>query len=173
MWLLETLKMVTCAVFLSPIGEIFKRQDIDAVLGLQYRSMRINDDPAAQPLEPGNRSQAPAPSVRKGAAGLCLDGDQISAFDDQKIIEGQGTVALEILKDCKEPLDYLLVPVGGGGLISGLISVIKQTSPETKIIAVEPEGAPSLKTSLTKGVNTTLNEIEKFVWLFNLLQQKM
>ncbi|MCA0933589.1 threonine ammonia-lyase IlvA [Lutimonas saemankumensis] len=87
----------------------------------------------------------------------------VHPFDDQKIIEGQGTVALEILKDCKEPLDYLLVPVGGGGLISGLISVIKQTSLETKIIAVEPEGAPSLKTSLTKGVNTTLNEIEKFV----------
>lgn len=87
----------------------------------------------------------------------------VHPFDDEKIIEGQGTVALEILEDIKEPLDYILVPVGGGGLVSGLISVLKQQSPETKIIAVEPEGAPSLKTSLNEGVNTTLKKIEKFV----------
>ncbi|WKK65403.1 threonine ammonia-lyase IlvA [Lutimonas zeaxanthinifaciens] len=87
----------------------------------------------------------------------------VHPFDDEKIIEGQGTVALEILKDIREPLDYILVPVGGGGLISGLISVLKQESPQTRIIAVEPEGAPSLKTSLNEGVNMTLNHIEKFV----------
>jgi threonine dehydratase len=87
----------------------------------------------------------------------------VHPFDDEKIIEGQGTVALEILKDIKEPLDYILVPVGGGGLVSGLISVLKRENPETKIIAVEPEGAPSLKTSLHRGVNTSLDQIEKFV----------
>lgn len=87
----------------------------------------------------------------------------VHPFDDQQIIEGQGTVALELLKDLKEPLDYLFVPVGGGGLISGLISVMKEKSPQTKIVAVEPEGAPSLRTSLEKGINTSLDHIEKFV----------
>lgn len=87
----------------------------------------------------------------------------VHPFDDQQIIEGQGTVALELLKDLKTPLDYLFVPVGGGGLISGLISVLKERSPQTKIVAVEPEGAPSLRTSLEKGINTSLDHIEKFV----------
>ncbi|MGB5323347.1 threonine ammonia-lyase IlvA [Lutimonas sp.] len=87
----------------------------------------------------------------------------VHPFDDQQIIEGQGTVALELLKDLKEPLDYLFVPVGGGGLIAGLISVMKERSPQTKIVAVEPEGAPSLRTSLEKGTNTSLDHIEKFV----------
>ncbi len=87
----------------------------------------------------------------------------VHPFDDARIIEGQGTVALEILEDVKEPLDFLFVPVGGGGLISGIISVFKERSPQTKIIGVEPEGAPSLQTSLAKGVNTSLDHIEKFV----------
>lgn len=89
--------------------------------------------------------------------------DFVHPFDDEGIIEGQGTVALEVLDDLKEPLDYLFVPVGGGGLIAGMISVFKERSPETKIIAVEPQGAPSLKTSLESGSNTSLNHIEKFV----------
>lgn len=91
------------------------------------------------------------------------DYEFVHPFDDESIIEGQGTVALEILKDLQEPLDYLFVPVGGGGLISGLISVFKQRSPETIIVGVEPEGAPSLKNSLLNGENTSLDYIEKFV----------
>jgi len=87
----------------------------------------------------------------------------VHPFDDEQIIEGQGTVGLEILEDLKEPLDFLFVPVGGGGLISGIISVFQEKSPDTKIIGVEPEGAPSLRTSLNKGENTTLERIEKFV----------
>ena len=87
----------------------------------------------------------------------------VHPFDDAGIIEGQGTVALELLEDLKEPLDFLFVPVGGGGLISGMISVFKERSPLTKIIGVEPEGAPSLKTSLAKGENTMLDHVEKFV----------
>jgi len=87
----------------------------------------------------------------------------VHPFDDELIIEGQATVGLEMLEDLKEPLDYLFVPVGGGGLVSGLISVFKNRSPSTKIIAVEPEGAPSLSNSLLKGLNTTLDHIDKFV----------
>ena len=87
----------------------------------------------------------------------------VHPFDDEKIIAGQGTIGLEILDDVKNPIDYVFVPVGGGGLASGIISVFKQLSPNTKIIGVEPEGAPSLKTSIKNNKNTKLQSIDKFV----------
>ncbi len=87
----------------------------------------------------------------------------VHPFDDELIIAGQGTLAMEILEDSNQAIDYIFVPVGGGGLASGIISVFKELSPETKIIGVEPEGAPSLKTSLEKGENTELSSINKFV----------
>ena len=87
----------------------------------------------------------------------------IHPFDDPKVIEGQGTVGLEILKQFKAPIDYLFVAIGGGGLASGLIGVFNVLSPHTKIIGVEPEGAPSMKTSIAKGVNTKLEHIDKFI----------
>lgn len=87
----------------------------------------------------------------------------IHPFDDPKIIEGQATVGLEILEQTKKPIDYIFVAVGGGGLASGLCAVFKTLSPETKIIGVEPEGAPSMKTSIEKGVNTELEHIDKFI----------
>jgi len=87
----------------------------------------------------------------------------VHPFDDEKVIEGQGTIGLEIFNQSDTPIDYVFVPVGGGGLASGLSTVLKQLSPNTKIIGVEPEGAPSMSTSLTNGKNTTLSKIEKFV----------
>jgi threonine dehydratase len=87
----------------------------------------------------------------------------IHPFEDPKVIEGQGTVGLELLEQTKEPLDYVFMPVGGGGLASGVSSVLKLLSPHTKLIGVEPKGAPSLKTSLKNGYNTKLEKIEKFV----------
>ncbi len=87
----------------------------------------------------------------------------IPPFDDEKIIEGQATVGLEILEQSKQPIDYIFVPVGGGGLSSGLSSYIKQISPKTKIIGVEPEGAPSMSTSIRRGQNTVLSNIDTFV----------
>lgn len=87
----------------------------------------------------------------------------IHPFDDPKIIEGQATVGLEILEQTKKPIDYVFVAVGGGGLASGLCAVFKSLSPHTKIIGVEPEGAPSMKTSIEKGVNTELEQIDKFI----------
>ncbi len=87
----------------------------------------------------------------------------VHPFDDLDVIAGQGTVGLEILKDISDPIDYLFLPVGGGGLASGVGSVFKTLSPATKIIGVEPKGAPSLTNSLEKGENTTLDHIEKFV----------
>ena len=87
----------------------------------------------------------------------------VHPFDDEKVIEGQATIGLEILAQSKVGIDYLFVPVGGGGVASGVSSVFKALSPKTKIIGVEPEGAPSMSTSLANGVNTTLDEVEKFV----------
>lgn len=87
----------------------------------------------------------------------------VHPFDDEKIIEGQATVGLEILDQCSRPIDYIFVPVGGGGLSAGLSSVFKQLSPKTKIIGVEPEGASAMKNSLELGKNTSLEHIEKFV----------
>lgn len=87
----------------------------------------------------------------------------IHPFDDPLIIEGQATVGLEILEQVTQKIDYVFVPIGGGGLASGIVSVFKQLSPETKIIAVEPKGAPSMKTSVENGYNTELDHIDKFV----------
>jgi threonine dehydratase len=87
----------------------------------------------------------------------------IPPFDDLKVIAGQGTVGLEILDVYKKPIDYIFVPIGGGGLISGLSTVFKELSPNTKIIGVEPLGAPSMKTSIENNVNTKLDTIDKFV----------
>ncbi|NER13907.1 threonine ammonia-lyase IlvA [Leptobacterium flavescens] len=87
----------------------------------------------------------------------------VHPFDDEKVIEGQATVGYEIIRQASKPIDYVFVPVGGGGLASGLSSIFNVLSPNTKIIGVEPEGAPSMKTSLEKGTNTKLEKIEKFV----------
>ncbi len=87
----------------------------------------------------------------------------IHPFNDEKVIEGQATVGLEIIDQAQHPIHYVFVPVGGGGLSSGLSEVFKQLSPNTKIIGVEPEGAPSMSTSIRNNRNTTLKYIEKFV----------
>ncbi|MDP6922649.1 MAG: threonine ammonia-lyase IlvA [Lutibacter sp.] len=87
----------------------------------------------------------------------------IHPFDDPTIIAGQGTVGLEILSEIQEPVDYLFMPVGGGGLAAGVGTVFKTLSPETTLIGAEPAGAPSLTESLKKGINTSLAHIEKFV----------
>lgn len=87
----------------------------------------------------------------------------VHPFDDEKVIEGQATVAKEILEDADAEIDYVLVPIGGGGLAAGCISYFSQTNPNIKVIGVEPEGAPSMKTSIENGVNTELAEIDKFV----------
>lgn len=86
----------------------------------------------------------------------------IHPFDDPMIIEGQGTVGLDILNDTKKPIDYLLLPVGGGGLAAGVSSVFRAISPETKIIGVEAAGAPSMKRSFEAGHIVTLEEMDTF-----------
>ena len=87
----------------------------------------------------------------------------IHPFDDEKVIEGQATIGLEILEQAKEPIDYVFAPLGGGGLLAGLSSMFKELSPNTKIIGVEPEGAPSMTSSLKEGKLVELKSIERFV----------
>lgn len=86
----------------------------------------------------------------------------VPPFDDYRIIEGQATVAVEILQD-QPVVDYVFVPIGGGGLCAGVGSYFKTFSPATKIIGVEPEGAPSMKAALKAGQPVTLESIERFV----------
>lgn len=87
----------------------------------------------------------------------------VHPFDDHDVMAGQGTVGLEIADQAKETIDYLFLPVGGGGLAAGVSSVFHVLSPGTKIIGIEPDGAPSLNVSLKNGYNTALDKIEKFV----------
>ena len=86
----------------------------------------------------------------------------IPPFDDYRIIEGQGTVALEILEE-QDDIDYLFVPVGGGGLSAGVGSYFKTYSPKTKIIGLEPEGAPAMYQAFKAGHPVTLDTIDGFV----------
>ena len=86
----------------------------------------------------------------------------IPPFDDLRIIEGQSTVGIEIMEDLPA-IDYLFVPVGGGGLSAGVGSYFKTFSPRTKIIGVEPEGAPSMTQAIQAGKPVVLEQIERFV----------
>ncbi|MEO6356097.1 MAG: threonine ammonia-lyase [Ferruginibacter sp.] len=86
----------------------------------------------------------------------------IPPFDDYKIIEGQGTVGLEILEE-QPQIDYLFMPVGGGGLSAGVGSYFKTASPQTILIGVEPEGAPAMFESFKAGQPVTLDSIDRFV----------
>jgi len=87
----------------------------------------------------------------------------IHPFEDKDVVIGQATLALELLEQAQDPIDYILVPIGGGGLISGVLHVFKALSPNTKVIGIEPEGAPAMQQSLENGKNTELNSIDPFV----------
>jgi threonine dehydratase len=80
------------------------------------------------------------------ARGLTL----VHPFNDPFIIAGQGTVGLEILEDLPD-VDVVVVPIGGGGLISGIAAAIKQSRPSVRVVGVEPEGAPTLTEALRAG----------------------
>jgi threonine dehydratase len=86
----------------------------------------------------------------------------IPPFDDHRIIEGQGTVGVEILAD-NPHIDYVFVPVGGGGLSAGVGTYFKTFSPKTKIVGLEPEGAPSMYEALKAGEPVCLETIDRFV----------
>lgn len=86
----------------------------------------------------------------------------IHPFDDVDVIAGQATVALEVLDAIKEPLDYIIAPIGGGGLMAGIVSVFKELSPQTRILGVEAKGAPAMYESLANGFPIQLQQIDPF-----------
>lgn len=86
----------------------------------------------------------------------------IPPFDHYKIIEGQGTVAKELLED-QEQIDYVFVPIGGGGLAAGIGAYLNTYSPHTKLIGAEPMGAPSMTKALEAGEPVQLHSIDSFV----------
>ncbi|WP_245831738.1 threonine ammonia-lyase IlvA [Oceanobacillus senegalensis] len=87
----------------------------------------------------------------------------IHPFNDPKVIAGQGTIGMEIMNDMEEQLDFVFASIGGGGLISGVSTYINSISPRTKIVGVEPGGAPSMKKSMEQNEVVTLDKIDKFV----------
>lgn len=86
----------------------------------------------------------------------------IPPFDNISIIEGQSTVGIEILED-QQGIDFIFLPVGGGGLSAGVGAYFKTEAPQTKIIGVEPEGAPSMLTAIKAGHPVQLDHIDSFV----------
>jgi threonine dehydratase len=86
----------------------------------------------------------------------------IPPFDHIKVIEGQGTVGKEILDELSD-IDYIFVPIGGGGLCAGVGQYFKTYTPKTKVIGVEPQGAPSMKEALKAGKPVVLDKIQRFV----------
>ncbi|MEU5842741.1 threonine ammonia-lyase IlvA [Rhodococcus sp. NPDC047139] len=99
---------------------------------------------------------AAADAARTGAT-------MIPPFDDARTAAGQGTIAREILGQLDGDLDVLLVPVGGGGLLAGLAAYLRERSPHTSIVGVEPAGAASMTAALVAGGPVTLPEVEPFV----------
>jgi threonine dehydratase len=95
----------------------------------------------------------------------CLQEERtfVHPFDDLRVIAGQGTVGTEILQEMEEEIDYLFMSIGGGGLAAGVGTYVKTLSPSTRIVGVEPEGAPSMKQSLAQNDVVTLENIDKFV----------
>ncbi len=86
----------------------------------------------------------------------------IPPFDDPRIIEGQGTIGVELLEDLPV-IEYIFIPIGGGGLSAGVGAYMKDHSPATSIIGVEPQGAPSMKAAFEAGHPVTLEHIERFI----------
>ena len=86
----------------------------------------------------------------------------VHPFDDPDVIAGQGTIGMEILRQAPGEVDAIFIPVGGGGLISGVATFVKYLSPRTKIIGVEPEDAASMYESLKAGSRVTLDRVGTF-----------
>lgn len=86
----------------------------------------------------------------------------VSPFDDPEVIAGQGTVAMELLRQQQGPLDAIFVPVGGGGLIAGIAAYVKYLRPEVRIIGVESEGSNCLQAALAAGSRVVLPKVDSF-----------
>ena len=86
----------------------------------------------------------------------------VHPFNDEKVIEGQGTVGYEILTQLQN-VEYIILPIGGGGLSSGVSAFVKTINPKIKIIGVEPLGAASMKEAIKQKRVVTLDKVDNFV----------
>ncbi len=87
----------------------------------------------------------------------------IHPFDDYRTIAGQGTIGMEVVDEMEEPISHIFMSVGGGGLVSGVGSYMKNISPDTQVIGVEPQGAPSMQAALKQQKVVKLDKVDKFV----------
>jgi threonine dehydratase len=145
-------------------------------LGVAYAGWRYGAP--VQVVLPIGTSEAKVDALRRWGASVQLAGtvwDEANAqalntaerdgltyvhpFADPVGIAGQGTVGLEVLKQCKD-VDTILVAIGGGGLIGGIATAIKSLKPSAKVIGIEPVGAPTLSRSVAAGELVTLERIE-------------
>ena len=83
----------------------------------------------------------------------------VHAYDDPAIVAGQGTLGVEMVEDCPD-VDTVVVPIGGGGLISGIATAYSELSPETRVVGVQAEGAATVPDSLDKGLPQTLDSVD-------------
>ncbi|MGB1110618.1 MAG: threonine ammonia-lyase, biosynthetic, partial [Gammaproteobacteria bacterium] len=86
----------------------------------------------------------------------------IHPFDDNDVIAGQGTVGMEIMRQCTQNPEAIFVPVGGGGLIAGVAAYVKYLNPKVKVIGVEPDDAPTLHAAKEKGRRVKLPQVGIF-----------
>lgn len=87
----------------------------------------------------------------------------VHPFNDERVIAGQGTVGKEIYDELRKSIDYVFVPIGGGGLVSGVGTYLKSKIKTIKVIGVEPLGAPSMYEALKEGKPVTLEQMDTFV----------
>jgi threonine dehydratase len=86
----------------------------------------------------------------------------VHPYDDPDVIAGQGTIGIEILRHCSQPIHAIFVPVGGGGLIAGIAACVKRLRPEVRMIGVEPEDADAMRRSLKAGRRVKLEHVGLF-----------
>jgi len=86
----------------------------------------------------------------------------VHPYDDPEVIAGQGTIAMEILRQHPDKIDAIFIPVGGGGLIAGMAAYLKYLDPEIRVVGVEPEDAPTLHHALEKGRRVILDQVGIF-----------
>lgn len=102
-------------------------------------------------IAPGEKKNAFTRAQEIAAEGRVM----VHPFEDPRVAAGQGTVALELLAQVKE-LDLVVIPIGGGGLITGMAVALKESRPDLRIIGVEPDGAPTMRKSLDAGAPQTI-----------------
>jgi threonine dehydratase len=100
-----------------------------------------------------------AATAEAGRTGATL----VPAFDDVRTVAGQGTVALEVIDQLGFTPDVMVVPVGGGGLIAGIVSWASERHPGMRVVGVEPAGAASMAAALAAGESTPLDKLDSFV----------